>query len=96
MLLVGWERCEHDPHRGHLAGFKLDREFAMKKVQTILLASAFAFAATAAFAQSLEGTARTFFTTAPGVSNFTHNMQAPASASPTAPVKVSRRHTAMK
>jgi hypothetical protein len=58
------------------------RKTAMKQIRTVLLASAFAFAATAAVAQSLEGTATMFFTTSGGVSNFSHNpLKKPASAS---------------
>jgi hypothetical protein len=57
------------------------RKSAMKQIRTILLASAFAFAATTVLAQSLEGTATMFFTTSGGVSNFSHNpLTKPASA----------------
>ncbi len=45
----------------------------MKPITIALLAGVFAFAASAASAQSLQGTARLHFTTSAGVSNFTHN-----------------------
>jgi len=45
----------------------------MKSITFALLAGTLIFATDAALAQSLNGTARTFFTTAPGVSNFSGN-----------------------
>jgi hypothetical protein len=51
----------------------ITRKTAMKQIRTVLLASAFAFAATAALAQSLEGTATMFFTRSGGMSNYSHN-----------------------
>ena len=73
----------------------------MRQIQTALLASAFAFAVTAASAQSLEGTARLHFTTAPGVSNFSENKSgantplrgvAPVVWVDDTPIKADRRH----
>ena len=72
----------------------------MKPIKIALLASALVSVAGLASAQSLEGTARTFFTTAPGVSNFSGNktcanfpcaVTAYAAASVDEPV-VTRRH----
>ena len=68
----------------------------MKPITIALLASTLIFAASAASAQSLQGTAMLHYTTSSGVSNFTGNKtcaNSPCAAYALVSPQVKRRHS---